>query len=394
MTVVMNFSLRILTCWTLLFLSASASAPAFAGGEGRSLFARILGSRPPSRAKALLTQGSIASHVVVVDDFFDDSKNSHGELVSRVLEMPLTRHEKGQVPHFLHANGADRVHGLIGELDEESLEQGVLGGSARPPLNFTPETYGELFVPVLERACKSLVFEPTTTLSERQWEVLRAVFKRDCTVTSLELAEEWLEVLFQIIPFRTALLVGVFELGLESIPEDTQVIVLTAHFNGPEAAWVFADFARRHPEMVFVVSAGNGGENLDEAPNQFLSLIQDFPHVLVVAATNEKVGHPEGHLARLAHYSSRGGPVHLAAPGRMFFNWGWNEGTSLSAPAVARVLGLMSQVAPGASAQDKVEALKRSVLVPDCPLIRAGTRWAGVLNLPGALEESQAKLKQ
>lgn len=68
----------------------------------------------------------------------------------------------------------------------------------------------------------------------------------------------------------------------------------------------FADAARRHPRMLFIVSAGNDGRDIDRTPVYPASL--DLPNTIVVTSSE-----PDGRLARGSNWGA--GHVDLLVPG-------------------------------------------------------------------------------
>lgn len=55
-----------------------------------------------------------------------------------------------------------------------------------------------------------------------------------------------------------------------------------------------------HPEITFVVSAGNEGRNLDDPQNTYYPASLFYPNIVVVASTDQK-----GNLAKTSNYSKR-----------------------------------------------------------------------------------------
>ncbi|MBI4040269.1 MAG: S8 family serine peptidase [Deltaproteobacteria bacterium] len=89
---------------------------------------------------------------------------------------------------------------------------------------------------------------------------------------------------------------------------------------------------------LFVVAAGNDGENIDENPAYPASYTQ--PNVLTVASHDDR-----GHLSLFSNFGKNS--VHIAAPGDFIYStlpgnsYGYKSGTSMATPAVTRLATLL-----------------------------------------------------
>lgn len=96
--------------------------------------------------------------------------------------------------------------------------------------------------------------------------------------------------------------------------------------------------------ILFVVAAGNDGENTDENP--VYPACYDLPNVITVAATDNN--------DEIADYSNFGrNSVHIAAPGNDIISlypggrYEFMSGTSMAAPHVSGVIALLKEMYPG-----------------------------------------------
>lgn len=164
-----------------------------------------------------------------------------------------------------------------------------------------------------------------------------------------------------------------------------------------------AQFAREHPDVPVVVSAGNDGPGLSTllfpaSADFVLSVCALFPGEFI--RPPEPGMPPEPDL--LGWWSSRGGEVakpDVCAPGVAFSNvppWGMGEeisaGTSMAAPHVAGAVALLQSALAQRGRRARAIDLKRAVLATARPVPGASPVDAGhgVLDLPAAYGWLQA----
>lgn len=176
-----------------------------------------------------------------------------------------------------------------------------------------------------------------------------------------------------------------------------------------------------HPQILFVVSAGNRGFNNDERPHIPGSF--KFPNLIVVGSTYKKddwlqwisyrrpfdlrrnlleqtsqSDSDDSSDIELSKFSNYGvETVHLAAPGENIEVIGpgglegVTEGTSMAAPQVTRVCAEMKAINPSLSATEIKAILQESVTHHQS--LEGKLKWGGVLNPEEALERARKTLK-
>jgi subtilisin family serine protease len=158
----------------------------------------------------------------------------------------------------------------------------------------------------------------------------------------------------------------------------------------------FREAVRRHPEVVFVVAAGNDGRNLDD------SGVDSFPtefrekNLISVASVNA-----QGELSAFSNYSATS--VHLAAMGenvpvaiphgkacagrKGYCN---DSGTSLAAPYVAGVIGAMLDENPHLKVDQILSILRETV--DRTRELESKTVYGGIVNRDRAVARAKALL--
>ena len=144
-----------------------------------------------------------------------------------------------------------------------------------------------------------------------------------------------------------------------------RVINISFHVSASHVAPI-AEAMKRHPEILFVVSAANnnkGGEDLAEVvgsdPNQLLATC-DVPNKVVVASVT-----PEGERAHSSNY----GKSHVthAMRGKQVLSFGRGEelmfdsGTSMATPHVTHAVANMLLFVPELGVSEQIELLNASV---------------------------------
>ncbi len=133
-------------------------------------------------------------------------------------------------------------------------------------------------------------------------------------------------------------------------------------------------------DVTFVAAAGNEGTNSDATPAYPASY--DLPNVISVAAIDR-----QGRLAGFSNYGQTA--VDLAAPGVSIYSttpgnsYATYSGTSMAAPYVSGVVGLLAAAAPSATAAD----IRTAILETVAPMAELGGRMVtgGLLNAAAAV---------
>lgn len=113
----------------------------------------------------------------------------------------------------------------------------------------------------------------------------------------------------------------------------------------------------RHPEMLFIVAAGNESTNIDDEPSYPAAF--ELPNMLVVASVSK-----DGSLSSFSNYGS--GKVHVAANGENILaaqaGGGYRElsGTSFAAPQVTRLAAKLLLKSPHLNATELKNKIIRS----------------------------------
>jgi hypothetical protein len=138
-----------------------------------------------------------------------------------------------------------------------------------------------------------------------------------------------------------------------------------------------------HPDMLFVISAGNDGINVENAKEQYVLQQRGFPNVIVVASVNS-----ENELSRFSNYGKTN--VHLAAIGEAIPTVSISgktknlRGTSFAAPQVVNVISKMKAINPQLSPEEIIHILQSTVTKTS--ELEANLKWGGILNEEAALE--------
>lgn len=167
------------------------------------------------------------------------------------------------------------------------------------------------------------------------------------------------------------------------------VRVVNASLTGPDTSSALRDSIDAAPQTLFVVSAGNDSENVDDLLVMQFPCEHTAPNIICVTSTN----HNDEFASSFANY----GPVSvdLAAPGASILStefatsftytgpYDFKTGTSMSAPMVAATAALLLGFNPGAS----VAELKAAILNTTDPLpsLAGITATGGRLNVKAAL---------
>jgi len=172
------------------------------------------------------------------------------------------------------------------------------------------------------------------------------------------------------------------------------VQVVNASLGGQDAMSYLRNAINAAPGTLFVVSAGNGGSNVDE-PLDALPEAQQFPcehtapNIICVTATN----HSDQLASSFANYGSTS--VDLAAPGTSVLStvfassslyagpYGFKSGTSMSTPLVTGTAALLFGLNPGASVAEVKAAILQNVDL--LPSLAGVTVTGGRLNVNKAL---------
>ena len=143
-----------------------------------------------------------------------------------------------------------------------------------------------------------------------------------------------------------------------------------------------------HPDMLFVVSAGNDGRNIDILPRYPSSF--EHPNMLVVAAIDEN--------GELADFSNHGkSSVDIAAPGEDILSTepegstGEKSGTSMAAPYVTRVSAKVKAINPRLTPRQIIAIIRDSV--EKIPELQMELKYGGIVNEDRALELAQSSLE-
>ncbi|MCO4753190.1 MAG: S8 family serine peptidase [Bacteriovoracaceae bacterium] len=136
-----------------------------------------------------------------------------------------------------------------------------------------------------------------------------------------------------------------------------------------------------YPDMLFVVAAGNYGENLANEPVYPAAF--SHPNMLVVTSVNEN-----NELSSYGNYSPT--MVDIAAPGEDIYSTtpegGYREssGTSMATPSVSRVAAKIKFINPKLTSQEVIDIILESATTVDA--LKTKVRGGRVLNEQAAIE--------
>ena len=145
-----------------------------------------------------------------------------------------------------------------------------------------------------------------------------------------------------------------------------------------------------HPDMLFVVAAGNEERNIDYSYSSFYPAAYDHPNMLVVAAVDEN--------NRLSDFSNYGkSRVDVAAPGEDIDSLepentrGKKSGTSMATPYVSRVAAKIKFINPSLTPRQIISIVRDSVT--PVRSLRFKVKYGGVVNEEKAIEIAKNTLK-
>ena len=165
-----------------------------------------------------------------------------------------------------------------------------------------------------------------------------------------------------------------------AIANGAKVINMSFGIDTPERVSVMKDVLARHPDVLFVVAAGNDGRTLDSYdPNSFLC-DNDLPNLAVVAAADAQ-GNKAGfsNYGRTATLAARGTDVLSTIPGA---GYGRISGTSMASPAVVNAAAKCLLLDPGLS------PTQLKALLEDTSDRSAA--WSGADQAGGVIDPSRA----
>ena len=149
----------------------------------------------------------------------------------------------------------------------------------------------------------------------------------------------------------------------------------------------FGKAVEDHPDMLFVVAAGNEERDIDIEPSYPPSF--DHSNILVVAAIDEN-----GELADFSNYGKSS--VDIAAPGEDILSLepegstGEKSGTSMAAPHVTRVAAKIKAINPQLTPRQIIAIIRDSV--EKTPELQMKLKYGGVVDEDRALELARTGL--
>jgi subtilisin family serine protease len=182
-----------------------------------------------------------------------------------------------------------------------------------------------------------------------------------------------------LVPYKVVGFVSLISQGVEAITDainrwgdpDRRVHILnfSAGGYGMYEGEPIRDSLYNFPEILFVWSAGNDGNNLDD-PETHPYLVNgyyDLPNLIAVGAHDRNGDRSVWSPYRSSSFSPSNTHVHLFAPGsdgwttHRYNNFGTYSGTSMAAPHVTGVVALMISINPNLSAsQIKTDLMQHS----------------------------------
>ena len=167
------------------------------------------------------------------------------------------------------------------------------------------------------------------------------------------------------------------------------VQVVNASLGGPDTSSLVRNAIDAAPGILFVVSAGNDGANVDDLLYVQFPCEHSAPNLICVTSTNQN----DEFAANYANYGPQS--VDLAAPGTSILSttfatsstytgpYSFKSGTSMSAPMVAGTAALLFGLHPGASVAEVRAAILNNT--DALPTLAGKTVTGGRLNINHAL---------
>lgn len=164
--------------------------------------------------------------------------------------------------------------------------------------------------------------------------------------------------------------------------QENNIKVINCSFGGASPSVTELDAMEKAGDILFVIAAGNKGNNLDEIPEY--PACYYLKNSLVVSSVNRK--------GEISSFSNYGGPCAIAAPGENILStypediFDTSSGTSMSAPFVTGVAGLIYSEYPYFSPEQVIKSIVSQDSVTYLEQLKGKVSSRGVLNAYKAIK--------
>jgi len=178
------------------------------------------------------------------------------------------------------------------------------------------------------------------------------------------------------------------------------LVNISSFIKDPAMFQELGEIIQEYKNVLFILSAGNDGKNLDWYSRYDSSF--SFSNLIFVAAaenhpyTKDSFPPSDAPSLELASFSNYGkNSVHLATVGQDLpllapdNHFSTGSGTSYSAPLTANLCIKMERINPSLTAQEKIQILKETLFKTNA--LRKKLIWGGVLNREAALRMAEAR---
>lgn len=167
--------------------------------------------------------------------------------------------------------------------------------------------------------------------------------------------------------------------------QNNQVKIINCSFGGSSPSEAELEAMIKADDILFIIAAGNNSNNLEELPEY--PACYYLKNCLVVSSMNQ-----QGELSKFSNY---GGPCDIVAPGENIMTtfpedvFDTSSGTSMSAPFVSGVVGIILSTYPNLSPEQVISSIVSHDSVTILGNLKGKVRSSGCLNAYKAIKMAQ-----